>query len=195
MEVYNSCTGVFTSELPRFALRSLWSDAETPRGLPDLWTWSSTPEMCQVHAGVCCYSTTLVKWTKRDQSMVIYMVAIYTHMVVSINGGTPSHHPFLDGIFPYEPTILGIPIYGNPHIYNDSAFRCFPKHGNHGTCAEVAPRFGRWLSAGRISLRFWNLDAEKIIIGIFGEYQLYISLFWTMKGLYCSKTKTWIGIL
>ena len=30
-------------------------------------------------------------------------------MEVSINGGTLSHHPFLDGIFPYKPSILGVP--------------------------------------------------------------------------------------
>ena len=30
-------------------------------------------------------------------------------MVVSSNGGTPSHHPFLDGIFHSKPSILGIP--------------------------------------------------------------------------------------
>ena len=30
--------------------------------------------------------------------------------------GVPPNHPFLDGIFPYKPTILGYPIYGNPHL-------------------------------------------------------------------------------
>ena len=33
-------------------------------------------------------------------------------------GVPPSHHPFLDGMFPYKPSILsfwGAPIYGNPH--------------------------------------------------------------------------------
>ena len=30
--------------------------------------------------------------------------------------GVP-HHPFLDGIVPYKPTILDTSIYGNPHIY------------------------------------------------------------------------------
>ena len=37
-------------------------------------------------------------------------------MEVSINGSTPSHHQFLDGIFCYKPTILGYPILRNPHI-------------------------------------------------------------------------------
>ena len=33
--------------------------------------------------------------------------------------GTPSHHPFIDGIFRYKQSIwlLGYPIYGNPHIW------------------------------------------------------------------------------
>ena len=31
------------------------------------------------------------------------------HMEVSKNGGTPSSHPFLDGIFQYRPSILGYP--------------------------------------------------------------------------------------
>ena len=35
------------------------------------------------------------------------------------NLGTPVHHPFLDGIFHYKPTILGIPHdYGNHHMTN-----------------------------------------------------------------------------
>ena len=38
-------------------------------------------------------------------------------MEVSWNGDTPSHHPFLDGIFHYKPTIFGIPIYGNPIMF------------------------------------------------------------------------------
>ena len=31
--------------------------------------------------------------------------------------GAPQNHPFLDGIFHYKPSILGVPpIYGNPHV-------------------------------------------------------------------------------
>ena len=38
-------------------------------------------------------------------------------MDVSANGGTPSHHPFLDGIFRYTPSSYwGTPILGNHHI-------------------------------------------------------------------------------
>ena len=38
----------------------------------------------------------------------------YIHLGVSINGGTPSYHPFLDGIFPYKPSSYwGTPIYGS----------------------------------------------------------------------------------
>ena len=38
-------------------------------------------------------------------------------MVVSINGGTPSHHVFLDGIFHWKPSSYwGTPIYGNLQI-------------------------------------------------------------------------------
>ena len=29
------------------------------------------------------------------------------YMGVSTNGGTPSHHPFIDGIFPYKPSSYG----------------------------------------------------------------------------------------
>ena len=34
------------------------------------------------------------------------------------HGGTPSYHPFLDGMSPYKPTSGdgGTPIYGNPHV-------------------------------------------------------------------------------
>ena len=37
------------------------------------------------------------------------------HMGVSTNEGTPSHHPFIDGIFHYKPS-WGTPISGNLHI-------------------------------------------------------------------------------
>ena len=30
--------------------------------------------------------------------------------------GVPSNHPFTDGIFPYKPSIWGIPIYGSLHL-------------------------------------------------------------------------------
>ena len=32
-----------------------------------------------------------------------------TYLEVSWNGATPYHHPFLDGIFPYKPSIWGYP--------------------------------------------------------------------------------------
>ena len=38
------------------------------------------------------------------------------HMVVSYNRGTPSHHPFLDGIFPCKPSIVGFS-YGFPMVW------------------------------------------------------------------------------
>ena len=41
-------------------------------------------------------------------------------MVVSKNRDTPSHHPFLDGMFPYRPFYLGGPhISGNYHMFHD----------------------------------------------------------------------------
>ena len=42
----------------------------------------------------------------------ISLIASTEHLYgVSINGGTPSYHPFLDGIFPDKPTILmGFPM-------------------------------------------------------------------------------------
>ena len=57
-------------------------------------------------------------------------------MVISIDGGTPSHHPFLDGIFPYQPTIFGgTPILGNLHI-NLQTFRVKKQHLD--TCPSPA---------------------------------------------------------
>ena len=38
-------------------------------------------------------------------------------MEVSWNGGTPSHHPFLDGGFPYKPSIFGVPPFMEPPIW------------------------------------------------------------------------------
>ena len=39
------------------------------------------------------------------------------HMEVSWNGGTPIHHPFVDGIFPIQHVFWGSPIYGTPHMF------------------------------------------------------------------------------
>ena len=40
---------------------------------------------------------------------------VLPHMGISINGATPSYHPFLDGILSYKPSSYGdITIYGNP---------------------------------------------------------------------------------
>ena len=41
----------------------------------------------------------------------------WVHMVVSWNRGTPSYHPFIDGIFHCKPSSYwGIPTNGNPHM-------------------------------------------------------------------------------
>ena len=44
-------------------------------------------------------------------------------MEVSWNRGTPSHHPFLIGIFRYKPAIWGIPPLWNPHIRSNASCR------------------------------------------------------------------------
>ena len=41
-----------------------------------------------------------------------------THMEVSINGGTPRHHPFIDGIFSYKT----IQLLGYPHLWEPPTF-------------------------------------------------------------------------
>ena len=38
---------------------------------------------------------------------MITSFAYLQHVGVSINGGTPSHHPFLDGILPHKPSSYG----------------------------------------------------------------------------------------
>ena len=38
---------------------------------------------------------------------IIEYIYIYLYMVASWNRGTPSHHPFLDGILPYKPSSYG----------------------------------------------------------------------------------------
>ena len=52
------------------------------------------------------------------------------HPGVSWNRGTPSHHPFLDGISHYIPSILGTPNLGNPHIHPSylGSLRCSSGH-------------------------------------------------------------------
>ena len=48
-------------------------------------------------------------------------------MIGSINGGTPSYHPFLDGIFPeINQPFLGYPHdYGNPHLIGSMNYRFY----------------------------------------------------------------------
>ena len=54
-------------------------------------------------------------------------------MGVSINGGTPSHHPYVNGIFAYKPSILGIPIYGNPQMMMNMKFRASVQNSENVT--------------------------------------------------------------
>ena len=44
------------------------------------------------------------------------------------NLGTPSHHPFIDGFFPYKPSIIGYPQppYLNFHVGHQ--LPCWPNH-------------------------------------------------------------------
>ena len=45
-------------------------------------------------------------------------VPMRNSLIDNLNRGTPSHHPFLDGIFPYKPSILGYPHFRkHPYIY------------------------------------------------------------------------------
>ena len=41
---------------------------------------------------------------------------------VSWNRGTPSHHPFLDGVFPYKPTIFGYPHWWSTRQFQGQEF-------------------------------------------------------------------------
>ena len=56
-------------------------------------------------------------------------IYIYRYMVISINVGTPSHHPFLDGIFPYKSSIWGYPYFRKPPYGNMMGI--YLEHGNY----------------------------------------------------------------
>ena len=59
------------------------------------------------------------KYARRWGHHPVWMVENNRHMEVSWNGGTPSYHPFIDGISPYK-----LSIWGYPHLWkppNDSA--------------------------------------------------------------------------
>ena len=61
-----------------------------------------------------------VQWKDDDQlSMINYSLSKVTHMVVSWNRATPSHHPTFHGVFFLinHPWNRGSPICGNHHIY------------------------------------------------------------------------------
>ena len=70
--------------------------------------------------------------------------------------GVPLNHPFLDEIFPYKPTILGIPIYGNPHIYfNELRIGFFHRGTRRGLWRAVHPP-----RLGSAEATFWAKCAE-----------------------------------
>ena len=50
------------------------------------------------------------------QSLMVIFGDGFHDIGVSINGGTPSHHPFLDGFSLINHPFSGTPIYGNPHM-------------------------------------------------------------------------------
>ena len=72
-----------------------------------------------------------------SRSASVHISILHSSMGLSINGGfPPSHHPFLDGIFP-KPTILGYPYFRKPpnthsHFfvsnYRDSHAKKSPRH-------------------------------------------------------------------
>ena len=69
---------------------------------------------------------------------VVNCLSIYTDtsdMCIYIWGfpkiGVPLNHSFLDGMFHSKPSILGYPIYGNPHIY---IILCVSSNETHGFC-------------------------------------------------------------
>ena len=67
--------------------------------------------------------------------------------------GTPSHHPFIDGIFRYKQSIwlLGYPIYGNPHIWIN------PK----SIVSDASTQRFWWQAATKSSGKRWaSLDTE-----------------------------------
>ena len=48
--------------------------------------------------------------------VMVELLLAENHLRGSGNKATPSHHPLLDGILHYIPSIWGTPIYGNPHM-------------------------------------------------------------------------------
>ena len=55
-------------------------------------------------------------WTTNWDAHPSTLFDINLEMGVSINRGTPSYHPFLDGIFPYKPSIFGYHHFRNPQM-------------------------------------------------------------------------------
>ena len=92
-------------------------------------SWENPPKwvICQFLGPSCCIPLRALASAQRMLGSVqlvhdwfIWLVdTIWANMEVSWNGGTPSHHPFLDGIFPYKSTsYCGTLILGNPHMIN-----------------------------------------------------------------------------
>ena len=51
---------------------------------------------------------------------------VYITLGRSINGGTPSHHPFYFRIFPYQPTSFGYPPFKNSPVLDSSKSGKYP---------------------------------------------------------------------
>ena len=66
-----------------------------------------------MYIAVCCLAS-----FPRFPFLSVVVSPQIAEMGGSINGGTPSYHPFLDGIFPYKPSIWGYHHYWKPP-YND----------------------------------------------------------------------------
>ena len=80
-----------------------------------------TPRRFCRSISTCCPKTrrdwrVLARLLLRLNRLWISLDAMDCHdMGVSINGGTPSHHPFLVGIFPYKPYKASI--WNYPHLW------------------------------------------------------------------------------
>ena len=75
--------------------------------------WGKTPIwntwFFQSMVGILQYCSCLSQLASLCSMAMGQAEAITLHMELSWNGGTPSHHPFIDGIFHYRPSSYGVP--------------------------------------------------------------------------------------
>ena len=90
--------------------------------------------------------------TSHQHNVVLSLLVISYHTEVSWNRDTPKSSTLM-GFFHYKLSILGFPIYGNPHMYSHEIPHCLPtmKLRNHSPPSHASRSSQRTVKASFFS--------------------------------------------